>query len=52
MKSYQKLSIKVTSTLVFFITAYLFGSGFSSLIKKTCISEWFEPLKWFVHGSD
>jgi len=39
IQSYQKLSTKVLSALVLFVTIYLFESGFSSLLhfEKTSI---------------
>jgi len=53
MQSYQKLSTEVLSTLVLFVTIYLFESGFPSLLhfEKKQVSEPFEPFERFVRGS-
>jgi len=52
MQNYQKLSTKVLSSLVLFVTTDLFESGFSALLHlKKQISKPFEPFEQFVRGS-
>jgi len=53
MQSYQKLSTKVPSNLVLFVTTYLFESWFSSILNlKKQVPEPFEPFEQFVRDSE